>query len=162
LNLVHYIIVRKDLPIGVLAAMVTHAAGESAAQYEAKEGWRYDSAPCFTGATAVVLQAENEYDLVRIGDILSDEEIPHVDIHESDGAYHGQLMAIGVRPASREALSPRMRAFRLLTECGCRLTNPAGGRNVVESHAEKNPSTEVVSDVAGQAYVGCLCPDPAY
>lgn len=103
--LVHYVIVRKDLPIGVLAAMTVHAAGESAASL----------GPGFAGATAVVLEAKDEAHLNEIYDYLWEAKfVDVVLVHEPDGPYHGQLMAIGVVPGERETLGPLMKKFTLL------------------------------------------------
>lgn len=96
MRLTHYIIVRKDLPLGVLAAMVTHAAGESGALYQSEEDGR------FRGATAVVLQAENEPDLMKIEEYLHGLDLPYVVVIESGGIYDGETMAIGIVPCERD------------------------------------------------------------
>lgn len=106
--IVHYVFVRRDLPLGVLAAMVTHAAGESGALYQDLYNGR------FRGATAVVLEAKNERDLTDILDYLTEEQIQHVVVHESEGEYHGQLMAIGLVPTEREFLAPKLEDYQTL------------------------------------------------
>lgn len=114
-QLVHYIIVREDLTLGVLAAMVTHAAGESGALYQDE----YDGR--FKGATAVVLAANNESHLERIDEYLYSTKVRRVCITESSEPYKGQLMAIGVVPGSRDILGPLMSEFQTLKTC---LDNP--------------------------------------
>lgn len=109
--LVHYIIVRRDLPLGKLAAMITHAAGESAVMY------RDVMKLPFHGAIAVVLEAKNEQALYRYAEWLTSEDILFVSIHESDEPYIGQLMAIGVVPCERDWLSAKMRDLQTLKTC---------------------------------------------
>ncbi|HVI40685.1 MAG TPA: hypothetical protein VM577_08495, partial [Anaerovoracaceae bacterium] len=107
-NLVHYIVVRRDLPLGVCAAMITHAAGESGALYMDP----YDGR--FRGATAVVLEAKNEGILKADAAYFRNNGIRHVEVHESGGPYHGQLMAIGLVPDDREILAPKLSTFQTL------------------------------------------------
>jgi hypothetical protein len=97
--------------------MVVHAAGESAAVYEHAEAWRQEGAT-FGGATAVVLEANDELHLQRIREHLEDQEIDYVPIHESGGVYHGQFMAIGIVPGSREDLAGKLVHFQTLKTCG--------------------------------------------
>lgn len=106
--LVHYIIVRRDLPLGTLAAMVTHAAGESGALYQDP----YDGR--FRGATAVVLEAKNEADLKDISDRLAVLLVHHTCVWETTEPYRDQLMAIGVVPGDRERLQQHMTAYQTL------------------------------------------------
>jgi hypothetical protein len=108
LTLTHYVFVRRDLPLGVLAAMVTHAAGESGALYcDAYDGR-------FRGATAVVLEARNELHLDKIAENLRLMDIPCVEVWENSGPYAEQLMAIGVVPRERDA---RLNDYQLLKGC---------------------------------------------
>lgn len=84
--LTHYCVVRRDLPRGVLAAQLIHAAGESA-------GGRL---PAQTRAIALAARDEAhlrviEGELLRLG-------IRHVAIREPDAPWHGALMAIGLAP----------------------------------------------------------------
>lgn len=115
--LTHYIFVRRDLPLGTLAAMITHAAGESSVIFENQEGWRHDNQPAFEGATAVVLEAKSEAHLLEIAAYLTQAKIEHTLVHESNGTYAGQLMSIGVVPGSREELAPKLREFQTLKSC---------------------------------------------
>jgi hypothetical protein len=114
-DLIHYIFVRKDLPLGVLAAMVTHAAGESGALYQDEYNGR------FRGATAVVLEANDEAHLRRIDKYLSDNALQRVCVVESGGVYTNQLMSIGCVPGRRAALSHLLAKFVTLKVC---LDNP--------------------------------------
>lgn len=95
-------LVRDDLPRGFLAAQVVHAADESAPG-------RLD-----TGLNAVVLAVPDESALSAIADRLAREGIVHRCITEPDAPYFGQLTAIGLRPATKEALRPYLSSLRLL------------------------------------------------
>jgi peptidyl-tRNA hydrolase len=90
------VIVREDLPKGVLAAHVCHAAGESG--------------PAPPGSIAVVLGVSDEPELLRIAARLDTQCITHVLIRENAGPFDGQATAIGIPPTSdrtaiRKALS---------------------------------------------------------
>lgn len=110
----HYIFVRRDLPIGVIASMVTHAAGESAALYEYHYG-RFD------GATAVVLEAKNEDHLFDIRDYLEDHNIDHMEVCETGGPYNDQFMAIGLIPLDNdeeyERVKDLLKDYQTLKTC---------------------------------------------
>lgn len=84
----HYVIVRADLPLGVLGAQITHAAGESSGEVP-------------TGTYAVCLAATDEEALARVEERLARYDVPHVAIREPDAPYHGALMAIGITPMVR-------------------------------------------------------------
>lgn len=85
----HYVVVRDDLPKGVMAAHVCHAAGESG--------------PAPAGSIAVVLGVDSELALRRVAAQLATRDIPYVLITENAGPYNGQAMAIGVPPTSDRA-----------------------------------------------------------
>ena len=108
--LTHYIIVRRDLPLGTLAAMITHAAGESSAYYEDP----YDGR--FRGAHAVVLGVDSEKALDRLADKLFDLDIPNVRIRESSYPWNGALMAVGVVPGEKEKIFPVLKNYLLLRD----------------------------------------------
>ena len=134
-DLIHYIFVRRDLPVGVMAAMVTHAAGESAARYVAN----YNNDTYFH-AIAVVLEAKDDTDLCKIGEYLYSAGLDYVHIIESGGPYDGQLMAYGLIPNTREHFGELLKPFQLLKQ----LDN----LTVVEvksptSHDKENPTTTV-------------------
>lgn len=97
----HYIVVRPDLPRGLLAAQVTHAAGESSPG---------DLSP---GTYAVVLQADSAL-LVELEQQLTRDGVAHRAIRESDPPYAGQLMAIGLRPAPRKEVQGHVSSLPLL------------------------------------------------
>ena len=84
--LTHYCIIREDLPLGVLAAQLTHAAGESSP----------GSLPKNT--TAVVLAAKNEAHLEFVEAKLRRLAIPHHAIREPDSPWNEALMSIGIPP----------------------------------------------------------------
>lgn len=99
---VHYVIVRRDMPVGVVAAMIVHAAGESAT-----------NVPGFKGCTAVVLAVDNEAQLSSVLTKLRQEFILHIAVWENSPPYAGQLMAIGVVPGPREELGPVFQNYSL-------------------------------------------------
>lgn len=97
----HYVIVRKDLPPGIQAAMIVHAAGESGA---------IRGVPPHTHA--VVLTVADEAALVELSRQM---EGPWSLILESDEPYSGQLMAIGIAPSTAAELAPQaLRALKQL------------------------------------------------
>ena len=112
--LTHYILVRRDLPLGVVAAMITHVAGESGALYQDS----YDGR--FRGARAVVLEVKDELALYKAGALLFKHNILFVDMKEHGGPYDGQYMAIGVVPidpetkVSRKTVAEVLRPFQTL------------------------------------------------
>ena len=85
-SLTHYCLIRQDLPRGVLAAQLIHAAGESA------------SADLPSGTIAVALAARDEPHLVSLELELRRLGIPHRAIREPDPPWNGALMAIGIVP----------------------------------------------------------------
>ena len=97
----HYIVVRPDLPRGVLAAQVTHAAGESSP----------GGLP--SGTYAVVLQAGTER-LVALEERLIQSGVPHKAIRENDPPYSGELLAIGLEPAERRKVQKHISSLPLL------------------------------------------------
>jgi hypothetical protein len=97
-NLAHYVIVRDDLPAGVVAAMIVHAAGESAAKFNNDDDGR------FRGATAIVLSVPGLLELGALSDTLKVNHIQRVEVSESSAPYTGQLMAVGVVPADRSKI----------------------------------------------------------
>jgi hypothetical protein len=112
MSLVHYIFVRKDLPLGTLAAMVTHAAGESGAMWGYQDG---GGLPPHT--TAVVLEANDEAHLGNIANYLGREGLLYEAVYESSEPYIGQLMAIGLWPDDRAYFGTLLAHFKLLKTC---------------------------------------------
>ncbi|MEM6989818.1 MAG: peptidyl-tRNA hydrolase [Myxococcota bacterium] len=82
----HYVIVRDDLPRGVVAAQVIHAAGHSV-RGELPERTH-----------AVALAARDREDLERLERQLIQRSIAHRAIREPDAPWCGALMAIGIAP----------------------------------------------------------------
>jgi hypothetical protein len=93
------VIVRSDVPTGVQAAMIVHAAGDSAQL----PGAHRAAPPCI----AVALAADPD-ELAALVRALLAEDLPHVLVREPDEPWRDALMAIGVVPM------PRARAKRLL------------------------------------------------
>lgn len=102
----HYIVVRRDLPRGVQAAQIAHAAGESSP----------GSLP--SGTHVVVLAAPGQEALAALAARLEVAGVPHVVIEEPDPPYgdgvRGQLMAIGCAPARKEVIRRHLSCLPLL------------------------------------------------
>lgn len=81
MNLSHYCITRADLAVGLMAAYLVHAAGESSPG-ELPENTR-----------AVALEARDEEHLRVLEEGLKEAEVPHKAIWED-----GELYAIGIEP----------------------------------------------------------------
>jgi hypothetical protein len=96
----HYVIVRRDLSLGLLAAMCVHAAGESS-----PGGLPEDT-------HAVVLAADGEAALVALAEKLALAKVEHVVIREPD--LGNAMMAIGLRPGRKEALRRHLSSLPLL------------------------------------------------
>lgn len=148
----HYVVVRRDLSLGVLLAMVAHAAGESfyklasltwtvpagamampgggsllcpsSSETEqhvfsvqaggSSPSWGSNFDPSRT--VAVVLGARNENRLAKLEAVLVANSIAHVAIREIEGPHAGQLMAIGLVPGPKDALSPLVNGFHMLRD----------------------------------------------
>ena len=77
---------RRDVPLGTIAAQLIHAAGAS-------------SPGALPAATrAVALMVDTEAELALLAERLELAEIPHVAIREPDPPWSGALMAIGILP----------------------------------------------------------------
>lgn len=102
-DLYHYVVVRSDLPRGLQAANIVHAAGESAPG-DLPEGTR-----------AVCLTAPDEATLAAVADKLRAAGVALKAIHEPDAPHHGALMAIGCAPVrGREVLRRLLSSLPLL------------------------------------------------
>jgi len=86
----------------MLAAQIVHAAGESSPG-------NLDS-----GTYAVVLAVPNERELARVAERLVAVDVAFVPIHEPDAPHAGALMALGLRPARKEALRRHLSSLPLL------------------------------------------------
>ena len=94
-------VVREDLPKGVLAAHVAHAAGESG--------------PAPPGSIAVVLGVPNEAELLAIAARLTARSVPFTLIRENAGQFDGQATAIGVVPTTdRKMVGKAVSSLRLV------------------------------------------------
>lgn len=100
--LTHYVIVRSDLPRGVQAANIVHAAGESSP----------GNLP--SGTHAIVLVVPNETELRTILARLTLAKIKFCPIIEPDAPYYNALMAIGINPDKKEILRKYLSSLPLL------------------------------------------------
>jgi hypothetical protein len=94
--------VRRDLPPGLQAANLVHAAGESS------------PGGLSSGTYAIALHAQDEQHLAGIADVLRGAGIPHNLILESEGPHAGQAMAIGIAPCDREIVRRHLSSLPLV------------------------------------------------
>lgn len=98
----HYCITRADIPAGLQAAQLIHAAGESSP----------GNLPTHTYAIALTCADEKSlsdlsFELFKLG-------IRHHRIIENDAPYEGQLMAIGIPPQPRRNIRKHLYRLPLL------------------------------------------------
>jgi hypothetical protein len=98
----HYCLTRADIPAGLQAAQLIHAAGESSP----------GNLPPHT--YAIALTCANEEELHALSRKLFLAGIKHKRIIESDMPYSGQLMAIGIPPQPRSQLKRYLSSCKLL------------------------------------------------
>ncbi len=96
--------VRRDLPLGDLAAQLVHAAGETGGR-DLPENTH-----------AVVLAVEDERELVKLADRLSVAGVPHRLIREPDAPFNGAATALGIVPGPRRPLRRFLSRYPLLRE----------------------------------------------
>lgn len=94
--------VRADLPRGIQAAQITHAAGESA------------PGDLPSGTHAVVLTAPDEPSLAKLADKLDAYGVAFVRVLEPDSPHDGALMALGLRPRRKEEVRRYLSSLPLL------------------------------------------------
>ena len=83
-------VVRGDLPRGLQAANIVHAAGESG--------------PTERGTHAVCLVAPDAASLAAVTDRLEAAGVRVARVVETDAPFAGELMAIGCAPGRREVV----------------------------------------------------------
>lgn len=88
--LTHYVILRSDLPCGVMVANTVHAAGESA------------GVP--SGTYSVALATADQAELESVKAKLEELGIPFSAVIETEGEHAGELMAIGVEPLTDRSM----------------------------------------------------------
>jgi hypothetical protein len=93
----HYVIVRADLPDGFREAQVGHAIGESLL------------GPHEPGTYVVVLAARDEAHLALEADRLEAAGVALTRVCEPDAPWCGALTALGLRPARKGIVGPRVR-----------------------------------------------------
>lgn len=102
--LTHYCVVRADLPFGVQAAQLIHAAGQSITE------------PHADGTYAIALAIASEADLRALSLKLALAGVRHVLIIEDDAPYTGQAMAIGITPCDRAKLKRFLSSYALVAQ----------------------------------------------
>jgi hypothetical protein len=98
-RLYHYVIVRSDVPAGVQAAQIIHAAGESG--------------PAEPTTFAVALHARPEQ-LLLLEVALLQAGVRFVAIREPDPPWDGALMAIGIHPVRKHEVAHLVRKYPLV------------------------------------------------
>lgn len=93
---------RADLPRGIQAANIVHAAGESSP----------GGLP--SGTHAVVLTVPDELTLQRVAAKLAGAGVAFVRIEEPDAPWDGALMALGLVPARKEDVRRLLSSLPLL------------------------------------------------
>ena len=121
---------RSDLPLGVVAAQLVHAAGESAMDGR------------YLGIIhAVVLATKDEAQLEKLEVLLQRKGIAHVAIREPDPPYYGQLMAIGIEPtACRKVLRRLLSRYPLLRASSSAVARPSAPKG---EDGGSNPSSPI-------------------
>ena len=104
-------IVRRDLPLGVLAAQLVHAAGESS------------PGTLDAGTFAVVLAVPDEAALIREARRLGAAGVVYKAIREPDGPWNNALMALGLSPAPRSHLRRHLANLPLLRQLSAESSN---------------------------------------
>jgi len=111
--------VRRDLPLGDLAAQLVHAAGESASLYRPSvEGSDKlaENSGLPDDTHAVVLAVEGEDELVALSARLERAGVPHKLIREPDAPFNGAATALGIVPCLRRPLRRFLSRYPLLKE----------------------------------------------
>lgn len=98
----HYIIVRKDMPVGARDAQLAHAVGQSV------------DGPHPGDTYVVILVCRDELHLALEAERLESEGVSIVRVRESDGAFSGQLTAVGLKPGWKEVLKRHVSSLPLL------------------------------------------------
>lgn len=98
--------VRADIPAGVQAAQLIHAAGRSSP----------GNLSPFT--YAIALQVDGEISLRALYARLRSAGVAAVLVIEDDPPYTGQAMAIGIPPGPRRPLRPYLSNLALVTQPG--------------------------------------------
>lgn len=102
--MVHYLIIRRDLPFGVTLAQLAHAAANSMADYivaktEDADGMFYGTIfPEYKGMTVVVLGVRSLNRLRKAAYRLEAKGVKHTIVREPDQPWNGQMMAVGIWP----------------------------------------------------------------
>jgi len=100
------VVVRRDLPFGILVAQTVHAAGETALPGGVPSGTR-----------AVALAAKNEQHLLKIANQLRSRLISFKVIYEPDSPWNGAAMAIGLYPTqNRKPIKRALSRLPLIKE----------------------------------------------
>jgi hypothetical protein len=76
---------------------------------------RLEAAYDLSKTVAVVLGARNEQRVNRLAKVLEAARVPHATIIETDGAFAGQTMAVGIMPGQKELLAPFVKDFHMFT-----------------------------------------------
>ena len=109
--MIHYILVRRDLPFGVALAQTAHAAAYSMAAWVGQEMYAeydyYNGAssvmPDWSPMTVVVLGVKDRRALKRWEKKIQKNH-DYFMVREPDAPWHNQEMALGMYPGERNEL----------------------------------------------------------
>lgn len=112
-ELIHYILIRRDLPVGTAMAMVAHAAADSAESW-ARSWFRYKRK--HLPITVVVLGVEDKKALLKAYSKLKSQGLMVVVVRDTLPESHLQMLAVGVEPGDREFLAPFFKSYQIYKE----------------------------------------------
>jgi hypothetical protein len=116
--LIHYVVVRADLPRGIQSAAIVHAAGESAAAWLAEQFKADLLEPAYIGLPqethAVVLTVPDQSALLAVSRRLDMARVRHCPIDEPDAPYSGAWLSLGLFPGAKEVLRRYVSSLPLL------------------------------------------------
>jgi hypothetical protein len=102
--LTHYVIVRGDLPRGMMMVQAIHASGESS------------PGDLTTGTHAIALSARDSAHLAETAQGLESVGLEHVRIVEDCPPYAGDLLAVGVRPGPKSVVGRTLSSLPLIRD----------------------------------------------
>ena len=123
--MIHYLLIRRDLPFGVTLAQLAHAAANSMEDWLK---WETGTSPSDMGSlfdtpdfpphepmTVVVLGVRDRISLERWQRKLNRKKVRNTVVREPDAPWHNQMMAIGVWPGEKADLSDHFKRLDLIS-----------------------------------------------
>ncbi len=118
--MIHYLLIRRDLPFGVTLAQLAHAAANSMENWLKSETYVNDwdneiDFPTHEPMTVVVLGVRDRISLERWARKLHKKGVKHTVVREPDAPWHNQMMAIGIWPGEKDDLSGHFKRLDLIS-----------------------------------------------